>query len=93
MLDDVKSWNISFCWHREGQWRKEQDTDPRPDPHPIPDPLARGMDPRIWIHIKMSRMHNTEKNSWCAMCERNSWKIQLGKCECMYCSVCVSECV
>ncbi len=37
----------------EGQGRKNQD----PEPHP--DPLVRGMDPRIRIRTKMSRIHNT----------------------------------
>jgi hypothetical protein len=46
---------LVFCWHLEGQRRKEQDPDP--------DPLVKGMDPRtqiwIWIHTKMSWIRNT----------------------------------
>jgi hypothetical protein len=38
-----------------------------------PDPLVRGMDPRIriWIHIKMSWIRNTDTYSWCKFdCEK-----------------------
>jgi hypothetical protein len=45
---------LVLCWHLEGQWRKYKDPDP--------DPLARGMDPRIRIHPKMSRIRNTDRN-------------------------------
>ncbi len=44
---------LVFCWHLEGQWRKQQD----------PDPLVRGMDPRIRIHTKMSWIRNTARDS------------------------------
>ncbi len=35
-----------------------------PELDPDPDPLVRGMDPRIRIRIKMSRIPNTAKKSW-----------------------------
>jgi hypothetical protein len=44
---------LGFCWRLEGQCRKNQDPDPNPDP------LVRGMDPRIRIDTKMSRISNT----------------------------------
>jgi hypothetical protein len=37
-----------------------QDLDPNPD---HPDPLVRSMDPRIWIHPKMSWIRNTASYS------------------------------
>ncbi len=42
--------DISFLL---ASWRKQED--------PNPDPLVRGMDPRIRIHTKMSRIRNTDK--------------------------------
>jgi hypothetical protein len=42
---------IGFCWRFEGQGRKLPDQEP--------DPLVRGMDPRILIRTKMSRINNT----------------------------------
>ncbi len=43
---------LFFCWRLEGHWRKEQDPDP--------DPLVRGMDLRIRIRTKRSRILNTK---------------------------------
>ncbi len=40
-------------WDLEGHWRKEQ------DPVPNTDPWVSWTDPRIRIHTKMSRIHNT----------------------------------
>jgi hypothetical protein len=53
----------------DGTWGsmtwKKQDLDPKPDP----DPLVGGMDPRIWIririHTKMSWIRNTDAHEAC----------------------------
>ncbi len=45
---------IIFCWHLEGPWWKEQDTES--------DPVVKGTDSRIQIRIrtKISRIRNTD---------------------------------
>ncbi len=56
-------------WPDDGTWGsmtwKEQDPDPKPDP----DPLVGGIDPRIWIririHTKMSCIRNTDAHEAC----------------------------
>ncbi len=53
-----KNFEFFCCWWLEGHWRKWQD----PDPHPDPDPLGRGLDPRIRIRTKISRIRNTAAN-------------------------------
>jgi hypothetical protein len=47
----------------ESQGRQESDPDSELDLDPEPDPLVRGADPRMRIHIKMSRIPNTAKNT------------------------------
>jgi hypothetical protein len=39
-----------FCWHLVSHLPKKQDPDPVPE--------FSDLDPRIQIHIKMSRIHN-----------------------------------
>ncbi len=41
----------NFFWHLEGLWRKEQ------------DPLVKGMNPRIRIRTKMSRIRNNSSKN------------------------------
>jgi hypothetical protein len=40
-------------------WPKEHGKNPQLDRGPDPDPFVRGMDPRIRIRTKMSRIRNT----------------------------------
>ncbi len=69
----LKSKKLFFCWHFEGQWRKQQD----PDLHP--DSLVRGMAPRIQIliriHTKMSWIRNTvlSMSTYCNMVWLSEW--------------------
>jgi hypothetical protein len=52
---------LVFCWHLEGQWRKQQD----PDPDPDPDPLVRGMDPQHCLkHCFSLRVWSTCNNNF-----------------------------
>ncbi len=53
-LPSKSSKQNTCCWHLEGHWRKEQDS----------DPLVRGTDPRIRIRSKMSWVRNTDLQYW-----------------------------
>jgi hypothetical protein len=59
---------IFFCCRLDGQ-----------DQEPDPGPLVRGMDPRIRIHTKMSRIRNAAKSVERARKDSGSTKSQLGK--------------
>ncbi len=74
---------IVFCWHLDGQWRKQQDPGPHPDPdpNPDPDPIVRGMDPRIRIriHTKISGIRNTVILTPSRSTEETLWQSERSK--------------